>query len=167
MDNVQVKRLLVLRHAKSDWGTSSRDDWDRPLSERGRDDAPRVGEMLRARSLVPDLIVTSDAVRARTTAQAVAASAGYPNEIVHEPALYLAAPDAIVAVLNRLPDDHAGNVMIVGHNPGLEDLIEHLTGEHHGMPTAALALLELPITRWRDLDLAIGATVGVYWRPKD
>ena len=161
-----MKRLLVLRHAKSDWGDSSLDDWHRPLSERGINDAPRVGEMLRERASIPDLIITSDAIRARSTAEAVAEAAGYTGEILLEPALYLATPDAIVDVLNSVPDDSAGAVMIVGHNPGLEGLIAELSGDYQAMPTAALAQLALPIERWRDLDLSVSGSVEDYWRPE-
>ena len=123
-----MKRLLILRHAKSDWGNSSLDDWERPLSGRGINDAPRVGEMLRERSSIPDLIITSDAIRARSTAEAAAEAAGYTGEIHLEPALYLATPGAIVEVLNSVADDSADAVMIVGHNPGLEGLIAELSG---------------------------------------
>lgn len=161
-----MKQLLILRHAKSSWGDSSLADWERPLSERGVSDAPRVGELLRTRSIVPDLVITSDALRARTTAKAVAESAGYKRNLVIKPSLYLANPDDIIAVLSSLADDAAGSVMIVGHNPGLEDLIEQLTGEQHEMPTAALMQLALPIDRWGDLDASIPATVKDYWRPK-
>ena len=91
-----MKQLAIFRHAKSDWGDSSLDDWQRPLSARGIIDAPRVGEMLRERSSIPDLIITSDAIRARSTAEAVAEAAGYTGAIFLEPALYLATPDAIL-----------------------------------------------------------------------
>ncbi len=162
-----MKQLLILRHAKSSWASSSLDDWHRPLNERGLRDAPRVGEWLRAQSLVPDLIITSDAVRARTTAQAVATSAGYPRELGVEPSLYLATPADIIAVISRVPDDAARSVMIVGHNPGLEDLIEQLTGEDRDLPTAALVHLELLTDSWSDLDVSVGAAVVDAWRPKD
>jgi phosphohistidine phosphatase len=159
-----VKRLLILRHAKSSWGDSSLDDWQRPLSPRGLRDAPGVGRLLLTHALVPDLIVTSDAVRARTTAQAVAEAAGYDREIVVDPRLYHANPDDLLAVLRGLSDD-AARAMIVGHNPGLEDLIERLAGEHHDLPTAALVHLALPIDRWSELDDQIAATVADSWRP--
>ena len=160
-----MKRLLILRHAKSDWGDSSVDDWERALSARGVSDAPRVGAMLRARSIVPDIIITSDAVRARATAEAAAQAAGYSREIILEPALYHATPEKIIGVLSALSDS-AEAVLIVGHNPGLEDLLELLTGEPHEMPTAALAQLALPIDHWRDLDASCSGTVTEYWRPK-
>ena len=160
-----MRQLLILRHAKSSWANSSLDDWHRPLNERGLRDAPRVGEWLRAQSLVPDLIITSDAVRARTTAQVVATSAGYARELGVEPSLYLATPADIIAALNGVPDDTASSVMIVGHNPGLEDLIEQLTGEGRDLPTAALVHLEIAIDSWRDLDVSVGATIVDAWQP--
>jgi phosphohistidine phosphatase len=166
-DNGSVKRLLILRHAKSSWSDSSLDDWQRPLSGRGITDAPRVGEMLRDRSLIPDLIVSSDAVRARTTAEAAAKSAGYVGQILLEPSLYGATPDEIIAVLNSLSNESPDTVLVVGHNPGLEGLIHQLSGEHHAMPTAALVELALPIDRWSDLDVSIRAAVDYSWRPKD
>ena len=159
-----MKRLLILRHAKSSWGDSSLDDWQRPLSPRGVRDAPGVGALLREHGIVPDLIVTSDAVRARATAQAVAEAAGYEQEIIVDPRLYHATPDDLVAVLQGLSDD-AARAMIVGHNPGLEGLIERLAGERHDLPTAALVHLALPVDRWSALDDQIGATVVDSWRP--
>ena len=159
-----MRQLLVLRHAKSSWDEAGLDDWQRPLNDRGLRDAPRVGEFLRAQSLVPDLIITSDAVRARTTAQMVATSAGYQGDLVAEPSLYLATPDDAIAVLNGAPDT-ARSVMIVGHNPGLEDLIAQLTGEHHGLSTAALVHISVPVASWSDLDSTIAASVLDAWKP--
>ncbi len=161
-----MKRLLILRHAKSSWADSSQDDWQRPLNPRGLRDAPRVGEWLRERAIVPDIIITSDAVRARTTAEAAATAAGYPRDIVTNPSLYHAAPDDLIDVLNGVSDD-AQIVLIVGHNPGLEDLVQLLTGESHGLPTAALVELDLPIQRWRDLDGTIAASIVETWQPRD
>ncbi|MBY0496329.1 MAG: histidine phosphatase family protein [Cyanobacteria bacterium] len=80
-----MKRLLILRHAKSSRADSSHQDWQRPLNDRGRRDAPRVGDWLRTRAIVPDIIITSNALRARTTAQIVAKSAGYSRDIVSDP----------------------------------------------------------------------------------
>lgn len=161
-----VKRLLILRHAKSSWADSSQDDWERPLNERGCRDAPRVGEWLRERSVMPDVIITSDAVRARTTAQAVAEAAGYPREIVADPSLYLATPEDLLDVLNAVRDEMA-TVLIVGHNPGLEGLVRLLTGEHYGLVTAALVALDVPIDRWIELDGTIAASIVETWQPRD
>ena len=159
-----MKRLLILRHAKSSWADSSQQDWQRPLNERGLRDAPRVGEWLRTRAIVPDIIITSDAVRARATAQAVAKTSGYSRDIVTDPSLYLAKPDDLLDAISRVSDD-ADTVMVVGHNPGLENLVELLTGESHGLVTAALAGFELPIDRWSDLDGTVEASIVVMWQP--
>jgi phosphohistidine phosphatase len=159
-----VKRLLVLRHAKSSWADTSIDDWQRPLNDRGRRDAPRVGAWLRERSLVPDLIVTSDAVRARETAAAVATAAGYASEIVVEPSLYHATPAAAIGVVKNIANQTARTVLVVGHNPGLEELVSRLSGEHHDLVTAALVELAVPIDRWSELDATI-ATIEETWRP--
>jgi len=159
--------LLVLRHAKSSWNSGDLDDHERPLNPRGERAAPRMGAVLRKQKLTPDLIVSSDAVRARMTAETVAEAAGYTGEIVFEPRLYLASPDDIIAVLRTLPSDSARTVMIVGHNPGLEGLITRLTGEKHDFPTAALARIALPIARWDDLRAGVRGSLTALWRPKE
>jgi phosphohistidine phosphatase len=162
-----VKTLLILRHAKSSWDDASLDDRERPLNARGRRDAPRMGNLLRDEALIPDVIITSDAVRAHTTARAVAEAAGYTRDIVVDPLLYGASPEDVLAVLKTVPDANARTVMIVGHNPGLEDLIEQLTGEPHDVPTAALVRLALPIEAWGELSATTRATLVDLWRPKE
>jgi phosphohistidine phosphatase len=162
-----VKTLLILRHAKSSWDDASLDDRERPLNARGRRDAPRMGDLLRDEALIPDVIITSDAVRAHTTARAVAEAAGYTRDIVVDPLLYGASPEDVLAVLKTVPDANARTVMIVGHNPGLEDLIEQLTGEPHDLPTAALVRLALPIEAWGELSATTRATLVDLWRPKE
>ena len=161
-----MKRLLILRHAKSSWADSSIDDWQRPLNDRGRRDAPRAGQWLRERGLTPDIIVSSDAIRARATAEAVAQAAGYGGEVIKEPSLYHASPEDAIEVLTRV-SDVARSAMIVGHNPGLEELVSKLSGESHGMPTAALFVFDVPITRGQELDLSIEASIVDRWQPRD
>jgi phosphohistidine phosphatase len=161
-----MKALLILRHAKSSWDDTSLDDVERPLNARGRDDAPRMGDVLRDSSLIPDVIITSNAVRAHTTALAVAEAAGCTSAVVVDPRLYHASPEDVLAVLNTVPAD-ASIVLIVGHNPGLENLVEKLSGERHDLPTAALAQLALTITRWDELDASTHATLVNVWRPKE
>ena len=162
-----MKTLLILRHAKSSWDDASLDDRERPLNARGRRDAPRMGDLLRDEALVPDIIITSDAVRAQTTALAVAEAAGYTRDIVVDPLLYHASPEDVLAVLKTAPAANARMVMIVGHNPGLEDLVEQLTSEPHDLPTAALVYLTLPIEAWRELSASTRATLVNLWRPKE
>ena len=161
-----MKTLLVLRHAKSSWNEPALDDHERPLNKRGRRDAPRMGELLRESGLMPDVVISSDAVRARLTAEAMAEAAHYTGEILLDQQLYLAGPDDILSLLRRVRQN-AETVMIVGHNPGLEELVEQLTGEWHDLPTAALAQIVLPIDRWRDLTLSTRGTLEGHWRPKE
>jgi len=160
-----MKTLLVLRHAKSSWNDPALDDQERPLNKRGRRDAPRMGELVRECGLIPDVIISSDAVRARLTAEAVAEAARYAGEILLDPRLYLACPADILSLLTTVREN-AGTVMIVGHNPGLETLVEQLTGERQDLPTAALAQIHLPIDQWRDLDGSTRGTLADVWRPK-
>ena len=160
-----MKRLLVLRHAKSSWADSSISDWQRPLNERGLRDAPRAGAWLRERSLLPDVIVTSDAVRARTTTEMVADAAGYSKEIILDPSLYHAKPADVLEVLRGLQRD-ARTVLVVGHNPGLEELVQQLTGEDHDLPTTALVHLAMGIDQWSEVDTATDASIVDRWRPR-
>lgn len=162
-----MKTLLVLRHAKSSWDDSSVEDHDRGLNARGRRDAPRMGDLVRELRLSPDVIISSDAVRAHLTAEAAAEAMGFTGEIRLEPRLYLAGPADIIALLGRLEPPTATTVMIVGHNPGLEELVERLTRESHDLPTAALAEIALPIDRWRDLTESTPGDLRGLWRPKE
>jgi phosphohistidine phosphatase len=161
-----MKTLLVLRHAKSSWSNSALDDHERPLNKRGLRDGPRMGELLRAHGLLPDVVISSDAVRARLTAEAVVDAAHYVGEILLDERLYLASPADIVSLLLAVRET-AETVMIVGHNPGLEELVAQLTGDPQDMPTAALAQIVLPIDRWRDLKLSTRGTLLGHWRPKE
>ena len=161
-----VKTLLVLRHAKSSHDDPEVDDHERPLNPRGRADAKRQGRVLAREGVVPDAVVCSTALRALDTAERTTAEAGFPGAIVRERRLYLADVDEIVAVLRGLPDSFA-SVLVVGHNPGLEDLVESLTGRRERLPTAAIARLTLPISRWADLTPRTRATLESFRRAKD
>jgi phosphohistidine phosphatase len=160
-----MKTLLVMRHAKSSWKDASIEDHDRPLNERGSTAAPRMGKLLAELGLVPDAIVSSSALRALATARAVANACGHAREIQVRHDLYLAAPSAYADALRAL-EPAFSRVLVVGHNPGVEELIAELSGENPRMPTAALALIELPIARWSDLALDGKATLAGRWKPR-
>lgn len=132
------RRLIVMRHAKSSWDDHSLRDHDRPLNNRGLRDAPRVADELVGRGWSPDLILVSSATRTRQTLECMAHQFGsFPTEI--RPGIYHASVDDLLLELGDMVDD--GTTMILGHNPGSEILINHLSGEWHVMPTAAAALL--------------------------
>jgi len=144
-----MKTLLILRHAKSSWKVPDLSDHDRPLNRRGKRDAPRMGRALKERGLVPDLVISSTATRAKDTASAVAKHSGYKGKRIRFESLYAAEPGAYLAVLRELTDNYQ-RVLIVGHNPGVEELIELLTGEIHIVPTCTLAQIEFDIEKWSD-----------------
>ena len=125
-----------------------------------------MGQLVRESGLIPDLVVSSDAVRARLTAEAVVEAARYAGELLLDQRLYMASAADILALLRKMPE-RAETVMIVGHNPGLEELVAQLTGQRQDLPTAALAQIVLPIDRWRDLKLSTRGTLVGHWRPKE
>ena len=161
-----MKTLLLLRHAKSSWKDSGLTDHDRRLNDRGRRDAPRMGQLLTDENLLPDLILSSTANRARTSAELVAAGSGFDGEIVLDGNLYHALPESYLAVLAELPDNY-NRVLVVGHNPGIEQLLIRLTGNHQRFATATLAHVSLDVQRWRELDGRTGAQLIQLWRPKE
>lgn len=161
-----MKTLLLLRHGKSSWTDASLADHDRPLKKRGREAAKRMGQLLRELDLVPDHILTSSATRATATAQLAATASSFDGEVEVVPVLYHADPSAFVAITSRVPNRFE-RVLIVGHNPGLEDWIERLTEHADAFPTAALARIELPIDSWLDLSTEIRGALKGLWRPKE
>jgi len=146
-----MKTLMLLRHAKSDWDDSSLADFDRPLAARGKRDAPRVGKSLRKRGVFPDLIISSPAVRAKTTIDAVTKSAKLGNEVQFDASIYGASSGELMRIIRRWRDDISCS-LLVGHNPGFEELLYRLTGSRDRMPTAALACIEFEIDSWEDIE---------------
>ena len=160
-----MKTLLIMRHAKSSWSYPELSDYDRPLNARGKQDAPRMGKHLRREGLIPDRILTSSAKRAQKTASKVAKSCGYSGKLKRLDVLYDTVTGVYFDVLQALPDTYQ-RVMVFGHNPTMEQLVNHLTGEMKRMPTAAIAYIELPIQHWNALDLSTKGTLVNLWTPK-
>ena len=161
------RRLLVLRHAKSSWDDESVPDHDRPLNRRGERDAPRMGRLLREERLLPGLALCSTAARARATLDLVLEAAAWRCEVQARPALYGASPQEILAVLAEAPES-VESVLVVGHNPGLEELVRDLTGQPITLPTAALAALDCDCESWNGLAApASRARLAGFWKPKE
>jgi phosphohistidine phosphatase len=142
-----MKTLLLLRHAKSGRKDSDIEDHERPLNKRGKKDAPKIGKLLAAEELLPDIIVSSSAKRCRKTAEQVIGHSGYRGETRICGELYEANAGKLRDFLAKL-DDRVGSVLVVGHNPGLEELLESLAGLYTPLSTGALAQVELPIEAW-------------------
>ena len=163
-----MRTLLLLRHAKSSWKHSGPSDHDRPLNKRGERDAPRVGRLLRQKRLSPGVIISSTATRAQRTAEEVAKSGGFDVAVQLERALYLADPETIVDVV-RQTSTEAQRVLVVGHNPGMEELVGRLTGlsEPEPMPTAGFAHIRLEIDDWKELRVPSEGRLVNLWRPAE
>ncbi len=161
-----MKTLLLMRHAKSSWKDPQLTDHERPLNKRGKRDAPLMGQLLHERRLVPQQIISSSAVRARQTAESVAESSGYAGDIMYLDRLYLAEADEYIQALREVPDQF-DRVMIIGHNPGLETLLQILSGKIEALPTAVIAHIELPIHHWAELSHEVDGKIVQIWRPKE
>lgn len=161
-----MKTLLLLRHAKSSWKDDSLNDHERPLNKRGRKTALVMGEWIKQRGLLPELIVSSTALRAQHTARLIAEHSGFGGELQFNAELYPTTPAGCVSVLRDVGAD-IDSVMLVGHNPGLEEFVERLTGGFERLPTCALAQLQLPIDAWNEMTAETRAELVNVWRPKE
>lgn len=161
-----MKMLLLLRHAKSSWKDEDLDDHDRPLNKRGRRDAPKMGELLHEKRLLPDLIVSSTACRARQTTEEVIVSSGYRGETRLVGELYHADRAGLVRFVATLPD-HCQRVLLVGHNPAFEEFLELIVGEYSPLSTAALALVEIPVESWSQFSADTRGRLQKTWQPRE
>ncbi len=160
-----MKTLYILRHAKSDWNDAALSDFERPLNERGRKTAPLMGNVMKKRSFNPQTIISSPAVRAKQTAELIKENAELKSEINFDSRIYEAHPQTLLEIVSEI-DDVYDSALIVGHNPGFENLVRILTGEIQPMPTAALAIVDLEIGNWNQIFSAVG-TLREIVRPKE
>jgi len=161
-----MKNLLLMRHAKSSWGDSSLPDHQRPLNQRGKRDAPRMGKFLREQGVDLDAILCSTAVRARATAKGLLQEYTFEGEISYYDDLYQADPETIVSVLNQLPGS-VTTAMVIAHNPGLDDFLEIVCDECGHMTTANVAYIKYSIERWSDLRVVTRGELLYFWRPRE
>lgn len=152
-----MKNLLIIRHAKSSWDDPALADFDRPLNKRGKQDAPFMGGLLKDRGLRPERIVSSPAKRASKTAKLIAEAVGYPAQSIDfRQDLYLPDLPALIEIV-RAFDDAWGRVFLVGHNPGLTELCNLLTGEQiANIPTSGIASIEFEVGSWSHLMAGAG-----------
>ncbi len=169
-----MKTLLLLRHAKSDWAASGLDDIDRPLAPRGRDAAPCMGRYLSAEGLIPDLVLCSTARRAQETWDLVAPELGQEVPVRISKGLYAVSSAALLAALRRVPDD-CDRLLLIGHNPEIEDLAHRLAGTGKAKalanlaekyPTAALAEIRFARDSWAKISEGSGV-LHRFVRPRD
>ena len=149
-----MKKLVLIRHAKSAWDNPYLSDHQRPLAERGLRDIPRMGQRLKKRGVYPDMMLSSDAERAKITAQIIAEQLDFPKESIHfTRELYHADASEILEYLRNIPVA-IGVLFIFGHNPGLNDLIWELGGQIDNLPTSGQYGFTFQTTNWRDIERA-------------
>ena len=159
-------QLLLLRHAKSDWNHPGLRDHDRPLARRGLRDAPRMGRYLGEQGLCPEVALVSTARRARETAALALEAAGAAREALRlVPDLYGSSPDEIVEIVSE-EGGGASPLLVVAHNPGMEDLVARFGGRYEHFPTAALAVVSVPASDWSGL-LPAAVTLEALIRPRE
>ncbi len=161
-----MKTLILMRHAKSSWKEPELTDHERPLNKRGEKDAPRMGRLLKDKKLIPDHIYSSTAVRARQTVEGLVGKSGFKHQVDYLDSLYMAEPSAIIEVLKQTPEK-IDTVLVVGHNPGLEGLVQILSQKVESLPTGSIARLSLPIDDWQELSLSTEGKLKANYRPRE
>ena len=160
------KILYLVRHAKSSWDDPSLADKERPLSPRGLSSAPDMGRRFASQGHKPDLVISSPARRALTTAKKIARETGYSeSKVITDEHLYFSGTRSMVDLLEKL-DDKYGKVMIVGHNPAMSSLLNILCDSSvDNMPTCAIAVVSFDMESWSDLTMTDGELLA-YDYPK-
>jgi phosphohistidine phosphatase len=161
-----MKKLTIIRHAKSDWYSDAKTDFDRPLNERGKNAAPLIGERMAKRNCQPDLLISSPAKRARQTAKRIAKQIDYPaDEILFRDDIYEASLKTLLTLVRSI-DNRFADVVLFGHNPGFSELGEWFTDQApEWLPTCGLLELELAIDDWNDIEEGC-AQLQLYDYPK-
>jgi phosphohistidine phosphatase len=155
-----MKKLYLVRHAKSSWDDPSLDDIDRPLNQRGKKDAPEMGERLKKQNILPDLLISSPGKRARSTANKIAKKIGYPKKDiqVHD-ALYHGSDDMLINIIRKLPDA-VERVMLFGHNPGFTGFANQLCNINiYNIPTAGIVAIDFHTDSWKEVETGKGELV--------
>jgi phosphohistidine phosphatase len=164
-----MKTLLLMRHAKSSWKESNIPDHDRPLNRRGKHDAPLMGKLLRDQKMNLDLIISSTALRAETTANLIAKAVKYKVEIILDKSIYNAGPTDLLTILSNCSDEY-NSILLVGHNPTVEETVQMLTNSPEiTMATCAIAHLTLSIDTWIVLreKQTFSSKLENFWTPKE
>lgn len=160
-----MKTLYILRHAKSSWDNPDWSDFERPLNERGLRTAPFMGALMVKNNFTPEIVISSPATRAKQTAELVIKEMKSEADINFDERIYEASPRQLLEVASDIHDAY-NLAMLVGHNPGFENLVRILTGNIESMPTAALAVVDLEIDSWKEINAETGSLRKII-RPKE
>jgi phosphohistidine phosphatase len=155
-----------MRHAKSSWKGISLPDHQRPLNQRGKHDAPRMGKFLQEQGILLDTILCSTAFRAKQTAEGLLKKYTFEGQIQYYDDLYNADPETIISILNQLPEK-VDTAMVIGHNPGLDYFLELVCDECGHMSTASVAYIKYSVERWLDLRTETMGELLHFWKPRE
>ncbi len=147
-----LRRLIMIRHAKSGWGNPLQSDFDRPLNERGRLEAPEMGKRLKELNIIPDLVICSTAKRTRQTAKKIASAVGYDLEhVLWEEKLYHCIPSVFEEVMHEV-SEQVKTLFIIAHNPGITEFVNQLSPEFKldSMPTCGMAGVSFESDEWNN-----------------
>ena len=160
-----MRTLYLLRHAKSSWADESMRDFDRPLANRGREACATIGEFIKEKGIDFDLVLVSTAVRTRETIELVKERAEFRSEVRYDERIYEATTSQLLEVISQVDDDRE-SVLLVGHNPGIEELLALLTGQHVQVTTATFAKININAPKW-SAELGNNGTLDWIVRPKE
>lgn len=161
-----MKKLLLMRHAKSSWKDPSLADFDRPLNKRGKGDAPRMGYFLMETGMNIDVILCSPAKRAKETVKSFLQEYPFEGELIYVGDLYHADHDIYLSLLNDLPLN-IDTAMIVGHNPEMDYFLDMVCDVYEHMVTASIAEIDLPIEKWDEFDSETLGELVNFWKPRE
>jgi len=161
-----MKTLWLLRHAKSSWSDATLDDHERPLNNRGQKAAEAVGKFMNRTKLRPEMVLCSTALRARQTIEIISDLAAFDLEVHYRPSLYLCGRRCLIEHITALAETLSA-VMMVGHNPGFEDLLAYLSGTENFMPTAAFAEMKFAADNWQEVKNRRSGNLQWFITPKD
>lgn len=145
-----MKKLFIIRHAKSSWKDLSLDDFDRPLNKRGKLNAPLMGGRLKDKNILPDIIISSPALRAKTTAITIAKEVNYSKDILYKEDMY-ESDDYTIHNILRSVDNENNIIFLFGHNPGLNMLAENYVNFNENIPTCGIVEIEFDCNVWSEI----------------
>ncbi|MDK9693045.1 MAG: histidine phosphatase family protein [Sulfurimonas sp.] len=145
-----MKKLYIIRHAKSSWKDEALNDFDRPLNKRGKQNAPFMGKRVKERGITPDIIVSSPAMRAKTTAKMIAKEVNYSKDILFNQDIYESSPSRLHEILTNI-DNNCGILFLVGHNPSLNMLAGYYVDFSQNIPTCGVVEIEFDCDKWADI----------------
>ena len=160
-----MRHLMILRHAKSSWADETMRDHERPLNQRGRHAAGAMGRFMAGADLLPDFIISSDSARTRETVALWSDGAEWNGEVDFREELYHASAGALLEAARSAPETSA-RIMLVAHNPGIEEFVSRASGTLTEMPTGALASFDLDCPSWNQVDLD-AMKLAIHQRPRE